>query len=209
MGTEADLIIPSKPLPPGKVTYEEFLDWLDDETHAEWVDGEIVLMSPVQLRHDAIVFFLRALLTFLLEDRAAVHGEPVQVRLPERLRRGRSPDIVVVLNEHADRLRPTYIDGTPDLIVEVVSPESQRRDTVEKLAEYEAAGVPEYWTVDFLRREARFHVLGVHGKYELVQSGPAGTFQSHLVPELRVDAEWLWRDPPPRVRDILGGLGLL
>lgn len=40
------------------------------------------------------------------------------------------------------------MDGTPDLIVEVTSPESLARDRGEKYVEYEAAGVREYWLID-------------------------------------------------------------
>ena len=35
-----------KPLPPTPVSFEQFMAWTDEDTHAEWVDGEIVLMSP-------------------------------------------------------------------------------------------------------------------------------------------------------------------
>lgn len=208
---ETGEVLPHPPLPKGKVTYEQFLDWLDDNTHAEWVDGEIVLMSPVEERHDAIVGFLRALIRHLLEhdDLGRELSEPFQVRLPEPLRRGRSPDIIVVLNEHDDRLRRTYVDGAPDLIVEVISRESRRRDQVEKLAEYEAAGVAEYWAVDFLRTDARFYLLGPDGKYQLVLSGAEGVFQSRVLPRLRLPLEWLWRDRPPKVMDALRELGLL
>lgn len=211
MSAEPELIVPSKPLPAGRVTYEEFLDWLDDETHAEWVDGEIILMSPINLRHDAIVGFLRTLLAFALQvgPYGVVHGEPVQVRLPEWLRRGRSPDVTVVLSRHAARLRPTYVDGPPDLIVEVVSPDSRRRDLVEKLAEYEAAGVAEYWAIDEPRQDARFYVTGPDGKYELAQSGASGIFHSRVVPSMRINAAWLWQDPLPNYRDVLRELGLL
>jgi hypothetical protein len=37
----------SRRLPISKMTYEQFLQWLDEDTWAEWVDGEVYLMSPV------------------------------------------------------------------------------------------------------------------------------------------------------------------
>ena len=39
-------------LPPsGPVTFEEFLAWCDEDTHAEWVDGEVIMMSPATDQH--------------------------------------------------------------------------------------------------------------------------------------------------------------
>ena len=37
--------------PEGKISYEEFLDWCDEDTLAEWVDGEIIMTSPASERH--------------------------------------------------------------------------------------------------------------------------------------------------------------
>ena len=50
------------PSPPPRMTYEEFLDWLDEDTFAEWVDGEVVFMSPATFGHQDLVIFLSALL---------------------------------------------------------------------------------------------------------------------------------------------------
>ena len=46
-----------------QMSYEEFLDWLDEDTFAEWEDGKVVLMSPVSRRHQLIANFLTALIT--------------------------------------------------------------------------------------------------------------------------------------------------
>jgi hypothetical protein len=48
--TRAD--VPAQPASPGgKITYEEFLDWADEDTWAEWVDGEVIALSPASLLH--------------------------------------------------------------------------------------------------------------------------------------------------------------
>jgi hypothetical protein len=61
---------------------------------------------------------------------------------------GREPDVVVVLPAKAHLVRETFVDGPPDLVVEVVSDDSVERDYETKRAEYAAAGIPEYWIVD-------------------------------------------------------------
>jgi Uma2 family endonuclease len=55
------------PLPPAPVTFEEFLAWADEDTHAEWVDGEVVLMSPVSLEHQDVLTFLYRLIIAYVE----------------------------------------------------------------------------------------------------------------------------------------------
>jgi Uma2 family endonuclease len=47
-----------RPLPAGPVSFEEFHDWLDGNTRAEWVDGEIILMSPSNNEHQFVLGFL-------------------------------------------------------------------------------------------------------------------------------------------------------
>lgn len=115
----------SRPEPLGKIGYEEFLAWLDDETHAEWVDGEVVFMSPVTDRLSDLGGFLLAILRPFVRERrlGAIRYEPFQMKTAPDLP-GRSPDILFVARENRDRLRRTHLDGPADLVVETVSPDS-------------------------------------------------------------------------------------
>jgi len=76
---------------------------------------------------------------------------------------GREPDLVFVKQEHADRIKPTFVEGPADLVVEIVSPDSVTRDYCDKVPEYEAAGIPKYWIIDPIRKEARFYQLAGRG----------------------------------------------
>ena len=73
---------------------------------------------------------------------------------------GREPDLLFIAQEHLDRLKGTYLEGPADLVVEIVSPDSGARDRGEKFYEYERGGVPEYWLLDYARRQAEFYQLG-------------------------------------------------
>jgi Uma2 family endonuclease len=54
---------PGRPTPPPTpVTFEEFLDWADEDTLAEWVEGEIVPLSPSSLEHQDLLGFLYKLI---------------------------------------------------------------------------------------------------------------------------------------------------
>lgn len=75
------------------------------------------------------------------------------------------PDLVVVLNERADRIGTQVIEGAPDLVVEILSPGSARRDLGVKRELYERHGVTEYWIVDPAGRS--IEVLSLNkGRYE-------------------------------------------
>lgn len=188
-----------------KMTYEEFLAWADEDTLAEWVDGDVVVTSPASFEHQQIVNLLVSTMRPFVETHqlGVVLSAPFQMRVGER---GREPDLLFLRNEHRDRLKPTYLDGPADLIVEVVSPESVSRDRGDKFIEYEAAGVEEYWLVDPRRKVAEFYRLDAQGRYQIVLSGETGEFHSTVVPGFRVRVEWFWR--PPMVLDVLRELGL-
>lgn len=116
-------------------------------------------------------------------------------------------DLLFVSNQHVDWLRPTYLDGPADLVIEVVSPESVERDRVTKLAEYEAAGISEYWLVDFLRREALFHRLGDDGRYHLVPVDADGFYRSAVLRGFRLRVSWLWQRPLPPIAAVAADAG--
>ena len=190
--------------PPTPVSFEEFHDWLDEDTWAEWVDGEIIFLSPSNVEHLDLIGFLYELL--MSHVRSHGLGRLFMSGLLMRLRTrpsGREPDLVFVANEHLDRLRDTYLDGPADLAVEVVSPDSDDHDRREKLAEYETAHIREYWVVDPRRREALFYRLGPNGRYQLVPVDVAGVYESAVLAGFRLRVAWLWERPLPTPADVV------
>jgi Uma2 family endonuclease len=151
------------------VSFEDFLAWAPDDAQAEWVDGEVLLMSPASTEHQRLHGFLYRLIAAYVEARrlGEVLWAPFLMRLATRPS-GREPDIIFVAGEHADRLKETYLDGPADLVVEIVSPDSDARDRGDKFVEYEAAGIPEYWLIDLPRQEAWFYQRGGDGRYHAV-----------------------------------------
>ncbi|MCC7368471.1 MAG: Uma2 family endonuclease [Chloroflexi bacterium] len=188
---------PSRYEPP-LMSFEDFHDWLDEDRRAEWVDGEIVEMSPSNLGHQDILTFLTLWLgTYIDRFRLGrLYLPPTLMHLPTRPS-GREPDLLFVANQNLHRLQRTYVDGPADLVVEIVSPDSIVRDGRDKLLEYEQAGVPEYWIIDELRDEARFFVLQEDGRYRRIEPSPTGIYTSTVLPGLSLRIEWLWRRPLP------------
>jgi Uma2 family endonuclease len=124
------------------------------------------------------------------------------MRLPEKPS-GRLPDLLVILDEHKDRLGENYLDGPADIVIEIVSEESQARDRGEKFAEYEAAGIPEYWLIDPLRDHADFYRLNDQGRYTWVALDADGRFHSAVLPGLYLNPNWLWADELPNLAQTL------
>ena len=193
-----------------RMTYEEFLDWADEDTWAEWVDGEVIILSPASLLHQALDTFLLSVLTSFVSfrDLGIVLGPPFQMKTGPDLP-GREPDLIFVARDHLDRLRDVYLDGPADLVVEIVSPDSRIRDSRDKLREYQLGGVPEYWMLDPDRQQARFYQLGDDGIYHLVPPDENGIYQSAVLKGLRLKVDWLWQKPLPRLPEVFKELGLI
>lgn len=193
------------PDPPAKrkMTYEEFLAWADEDTLAEWVDGEVVMSSPASSIHQDIVGFLATVIGMFVQQRGlgVIKLAPFQMKLPGS---GREPDLIFVAAHHVDRLRHAYLDGPADLVIEVLLPESVSRDRGDKFYEYAQAGVPEYWLIDPLRKWAEFYRLGEFGLYEPVFSGREGIFHSEAAPGFWLRVEWLRQEPLPNSLRVLG-----
>ena len=196
------------PTQPARMSYEEFLDWLDEDTLAEWVDGEVIMSSPASLRHQSISRFLAQVMGVYAEqhDLGEIILAPFQMKLAES---GREPDLLFVAREHLHRLGDTYLTGPADLAVEIVSPESVGRDRGEKFYEYERAGISEYWLLDPQTRRAEFYQLDPAGAYHLTAPDKEGVYRSAVLRGFWLRASWLWQQPLPRVLDVLRELGVV
>src|SRR5215510_7833057 len=164
---------------PRQMSYEEFLDWCDEDTLAEWVDGYVIMTSPASEPHQTIVDFFVQILGIYVQQRdlGRILSAPFQMKL-SAVRSGREPDLLFIALENLGRLKKTYLDGPADLAIEVVSPESRLRDRGEKLAEYEMGGVREYWIIDPAEQRADFYVLAVDGRYERQRADAQGVYHS-------------------------------
>ena len=211
MSTPPEPVTLTRQPPVGRLSFEEFLEWADEDTLAEWVDGEVQFMSPTSSRDQKLLLFLIKVLGHWVEQNnlGELRSETFLMRLSGAVRRGRLPDLLFVAREHLDRLGPTYLDGPADLVIEIVSPDSVERDRKDKFGEYERAGVPEYWLLDPLAERADFYELGPDGRYRLALGGRSGVYRSRALRGFWLEVEWLWQDPLPNTLDILRRLGLL
>jgi Uma2 family endonuclease len=200
--------IEGKPLPMGLIAYEEFLHWAGG-TFAEWVDGEVILLSPVSEPHADIVGFLSALMRLFVEKRklGRVLTVPFQMHLHKAIERGREPDLMFIAKANQDRITHTYLDGPADLAIEVISPESVMRDRGEKYVEYEMEGVREYWIIDPDTKRADFFILSEENRYERAHEDAEGIYRSSVLTDFWIKVNWLWQSPMPDLIDVFTEMG--
>jgi Uma2 family endonuclease len=141
---------PMKPAGPGvKLTYDDFVLFPEDGKRHELIDGEHCVTPSPNLRHEQISGDLFGFLWRHLE------AHPIG-----RVFHGRTdvvlsnfdvfvPDLLYVSNETAARvLTDKHVRGAPDLVGDVGSPSTRKRDETIKRRLYERSGVTEYWFVD-------------------------------------------------------------
>jgi Uma2 family endonuclease len=190
-------------------TEEEFEAWCNEDTKADYLDGEIVVMTPESIAHGVDESRFGGLLEIVAGETDAgvvISSGHTQIRLRMGLRR--NPDVIFIRKSRAGIMRENYIDGAPDLVMEFVSPESEIRDWQEKFAEYEAAGVGEYWVVDRQQQRAVAFYLGDDKLYHPITPKDGKLF-SHVLPDFWVKVEWFWQTPPLRASQMAREIGII
>lgn len=123
----------------------------------ELIDGEIVLMSPRPMRDHIQVAgnIYRAFGNFLARKPCRVFPDGMDLYLTEKDRF--VPDVMVICDR--SKIKNDGIHGAPDLVVEVLSPSSIKRDRVYKKRIYEQCGVREYWIVNPMDKTVEVYLL--------------------------------------------------
>jgi Uma2 family endonuclease len=131
-----------------KLTYDDFVHFPDDGKRHELIDGEHYVTPSPNTRHQRIVRELTILIGTHLKRHPAgeIFGAPFDVVFSDF--DVVEPDLLFVSKEQADVVTEQNVQGAPDLVVEVGSPATRRRDEKTKLQLYERFGVQEYWVVD-------------------------------------------------------------
>lgn len=132
----------------GEYTIEDYLE-LPDDKRAELIDGVLYDMASPSVIHQLIAGQIFAQLnSFLRKKKASCVPciAPIDVQLDCDERTMLQPDVLVVCDRV--KIQRTKIFGAPDLVIEILSKATRRKDMVVKLAKYADAGVREYWLID-------------------------------------------------------------
>lgn len=172
-----------------RMTADEYLAIGETSERYELVDGVVVMSPSASLGHQKIS--MEVALQIALYLRSHPIGDVVMetdVRLRDDL--VYQPDVVFLRAEAAARCTGT-ITETPDLIVEVISPDSRGYDSRTKRNDYEAAGVGEYWIIDPARD--RFHFLILREGVYLESAAAQDRYIASVLPGFELDLEQIRR----------------
>lgn len=136
-----------------------FREWLRDDVKAEFINGEVIMHSPVKRRHlDATQNLMTLLRVYVhVHELGAVDSEKALVGLT---RNDYEPDICYWNRETASSFEDDQMEHpAPDLIVEVLSKSTTGRDRGIKFEDYAAHGVSEYWIIDPVRKSVEQYQL--------------------------------------------------
>lgn len=176
------------------MSYDEFLAWADEDTHAEWVQGEVIHFMPAKPGHQITMKFLADLITYFVQllNLGEVFVAPLEMKLPFS---SREPDIMFLSKQNRHLLTQDRLNGAADLVVEIVSRDSVTRDRRDKFKEYRKAGVAEYWVIDSRigKERADFYVLDDAGDYDLFGTEDDEKVYSAVLEGFWLKPEWLWR----------------
>jgi Uma2 family endonuclease len=137
---------------PRKLTYEDYVLIPEDGQRHEILDGEHYVTPAPFIRHQLISSNLHSLLGPFIRKRrlGTLLAAPTDVLLsPHDIAQ---PDLLFISNERAGIVTEKNVQGAPDLVIEILSKSTRRRNEDLKLERYGLFGVLEYWIVDPKRR---------------------------------------------------------
>lgn len=155
-----------------KLSYEEFRQLPNDGKRYELVYGEVHVTPAPATRHQAVLQNLSGnLWAYVIKNRLGeVWTAPLDVRLGADI--ALQPDLIFISNANAAIIQEDWIAGSPDLVVEVLSPSTAAHDRATKLRVYGEAGVAEVWYID--PKAKTVEVLKLQGKKYLIDATLAG-----------------------------------
>jgi Uma2 family endonuclease len=176
-------------------------EYLALETDGLWElnDGGLYEMAPPNVDHQELIGFLYRMVCAYLDGTTPKLGRAwlgVGVALSDTMLL--IPDLVFVRSRRQEVVRPGYIDGIPDLVVEVLSTD-RRHDLTLKRAWYSEAGVPEYWVIDPSNDTLTVLALSGAEYIERAVLGPNDILTTPMMPGFELRLEQLFEDPDREV----------
>jgi Uma2 family endonuclease len=131
-----------------RLTWTDYLGLPDDGRHYELIDGELIVNPAPAPRHQRIVrtFITRLDRYFEEQGGGEVIGSPIDVVLDSE--NVVEPDVIVIKSDRASIVDEKNVQGAPNIVIEVLSAGTRRKDEVSKRRLYEQSGVDEYWIAD-------------------------------------------------------------
>jgi len=167
---------------------------LDEDAEGELVDGILVEEEMPSFSHELAVTWLVHVLRSWLSGRGFVAGS--EAKFAVAAHRGRKPDLSVYLPGSGKPEAHGVVTVPPDIVVEIVTatPRDERRDRVEKVADYARFGVRWYWLVDPSFQTFEILERGADGRYAHAAAATDGPLAPPGCDGLVVDVPALWAE---------------
>ena len=173
-----------------KLTYREYQCFPQDGKRHEIIDGDHYVNPAPETYHQTLSRRIQFQLytQIELQDLGEVFDAPTDVQLSET--DIVQPDLIIVLRAKRTIITPTKIKGTPDLIVEILSPSTAETDRGLKKELYCRSGVPEYWVVDPTEHVVEQYTLSGEDYVAVDRHAERVAFQG--LPDVTVNLSEVW-----------------
>ncbi|MEX2511574.1 MAG: Uma2 family endonuclease [Cyclobacteriaceae bacterium] len=184
----------------GRYSYADYLTWQMDEM-VELIKGRVfrsAAAAPRRIHQEISGKVFNKLFNFLEKHPCKVYEAPFDVRLPLKSKKNEDidtvvqPDICVICDK--GKLDDLGCIGAPDLIIEILSPGSNKKELRNKYEVYEESAVKEYWIIHPDEQTVMFYTLTA-GKFipsRLFTSGDI--IESRSISGFQLDLEYIFKD---------------
>lgn len=184
----------SPSIPPGKIvlTYDDYCLLPNDRSRYEILDGELSVTPAPRTKHQSVsgaLYF--ALRHHIIAHRLGkIYAAPTDVILASTT--VIQPDLVFIGNDRLHLVTERAIEGTPTLVVEILSPSTQQNDRLTKAQLYAKYGVPHYWLLD--PDQHTFEAYELAGDHYVIIASMKNQDEFHpsLFPGLTIRLADLW-----------------
>ena len=185
------------PTPAVKFTYEDFVNFPSDGKRHEIIDGEHFVTPAPTIKHQTVSMNLGTDLRIYLRTHSigVVFAAPCDVVFSDL--DIVEPDLLYVSRERAGMLTEQHMRGTPDLVVEILSPGTRKTDEITKRKLYERFDVQEYWVVDPELDAIKVYrrVEGAFVRVEELSAEAGNTLTTPLLPGFAVSLADVFASP--------------
>ncbi len=168
---------------------------LPDEPRCELIFGRFFVSPSPLVLHQFVVLLLGRILDQIARDSGGLAlVAPLDVHLADHS--VVQPDVLYISAARMG-IAQRWVEGAPDLLIEVLSPGTVRRDRGDKLALYADSGIREYWLVDPVERQIEF-LVNEDGRF--VVALPEGEeYRSQVLPEIHLNLPAFWKEVEDRL----------
>ena len=182
---------------PKAFRYSDYLKLPDDDNLYEILKGELVVRTSPNRVHQRCSIRLSVILSLHVtqHELGEVYTAPFDVILdpensdPEILVK---PDLLFVSKDRLQIITSENVQGSPDLIVEILSPSTANTDRDQKFKIYQEAKVSHYWIIDSAAQTLEEYILQSDGYCRCTSNVSNDKFHPSLFPELVIRLEELW-----------------